>query len=33
VLDESLDVLRDVATATSFGTKIAINWLCENDSD
>jgi len=22
-----------VAMATSFGTKIAINWLCVNDSD
>jgi len=26
-------VLRDVAMATNFGTKIAINWLCVNDSD
>jgi len=25
-------VLRDVAMATNFGTKIAINWLCVNDS-
>jgi len=28
-----LAVLRDVATATNFGTKIAINWLYVNDSD
>jgi len=27
-----LAVLRDVAMATNFGTKIAINWLCVNDS-
>jgi len=26
-------VLRDVAMATNFGTKIAINWLCVNDSN
>jgi len=26
-------VLRDVAMATNFGTKIAINWLFVNDSD
>jgi len=26
-------VLRDVAMATNFGTKIAINYLCVNDSD
>jgi len=26
-------VLRDVAMATNFGTKIAINWLCVDDSD
>ena len=25
--------LRDVAMATNFGTNIAINWLCVNDSD
>jgi len=24
---------EDVAMATNFGTKIAINWLCVNDSD
>ena len=28
-----LEVLRDIAMATNFGTKIAINWLCVNDSD
>jgi len=33
VLDEGPAVLRDVAMATSFGTKIAINWRCVNDSD
>jgi len=27
VLDGSLQVLRDVAMATNFGSKIAINWL------
>jgi len=32
VLDGGLAVLRDVAMATNFGTKIAINWLCVNDS-
>ena len=26
-------MLRDVAMATNFGTKIAINWLCVDDSD
>jgi len=26
-------VLRDVAMATNFGTKIAINWLRVDDSD
>jgi len=26
-------VLRDVAMATNFGIKIAINWLCVNDSN
>jgi len=26
-------VLRDVAMATNFWTKIAINWLCVDDSD
>ena len=25
-------MLRDVAMATNFGTKIAINWLCVDDS-
>jgi len=33
VLDEGSEVLRDVAKATNFGTKIAINWLYVNDSD
>ena len=33
VLDTGPEVLRDVAMATNFGTKIAINWLCVNDSD
>jgi len=33
VLDGGPEMLRDVAIATSFGTKIAINWLCVNDSD
>ena len=33
VLDGGPTVLRDVAMATNFGTKIAINWLCANDSD
>jgi len=28
-----IDCLRVVAIATNFGTKIAINWLCVNDSD
>jgi len=27
------ELLRDVTMATNFGTKIAINWLCVNDSD
>ena len=33
VLDGGPAVLRDVAMATNLGTKIAINWLCVNDSD
>jgi len=33
VLDGGPAVLRDVAMATNFGTKIAINWLCVNDSE
>jgi len=33
VLDGDPYVLRDVAMATNFGTKIAINWLCVDDSD
>jgi len=28
-----IDCLRVVAMATNFGTKIAINWLCVNDSN
>jgi len=28
-----IERLRVVAMATSFGTKIAINWLCVNNSD
>jgi len=33
VLDGGPAALRDVAMATSFGTKIAINWVCVNNSD
>jgi len=33
VLDRGPAVLRDVAMATNFGTKIAIKWLCVNDND
>jgi len=33
VLDGGPAVLTDVDMATNFGTKIAINWLCVNDSD
>jgi len=33
VLYGSADVLRDIAMATNFGTKIAISWLGVNDSD
>ena len=33
MLDEGPAVLRDVAMATNYGTNIAINWLCANDSD
>ena len=33
VLDGCPEVLSDVAMATNFGTQIAINWLCVNDSD
>jgi len=33
VLDGGPAVLRDVAAATIFGTKIAINCLCVNNSD
>jgi len=32
VLDGGPVVLRDVAMVTNFVTKIAINWLCVNDS-
>jgi len=28
-----IECLRVVAMAANFGTKIAINWLCVNDSD
>jgi len=33
VLDGCPEVLRDVAMVTNFGTRIATNWLCVNDSD
>ena len=33
LLDGGPAVLRNVAMATNFGTKIAIDWLCVNDSD
>ena len=33
VLDGGPETLRDVAMATNFGTKIAINWFGVNDSD
>jgi len=33
VLDEAPDVLRDIAMATKFGTKIAINRLCVSVKD
>jgi len=33
VLDGVPEVLRDVAVATNFGPKFAINCLCVNDSD
>ena len=33
VLDGGPAVLMDVAMATNFGTKLAINWLCVNYSD
>jgi len=29
MLDGGPEVLTNVAKATNFGTKIAINWLCE----
>jgi len=33
VLDGGPPVLRDVAMATNFGTKVAVNWLYVNDSN
>jgi len=33
VLNGGPAVMRDVAMETNFGTKIAINWHCVNDSD
>jgi len=33
VLDGGPEVLRDVVMATNFWTKIAINWLCVNNSN
>jgi len=33
VLDGGPALLRDIAMATNFGTNIAINWLCVNNSD
>ena len=33
MLDGGPAVLRNVAMPINFGTKIAINWLCVNDSD
>jgi len=33
MLDRGPAVLRKVAMATNIGTKIAINWLCGNDSE
>jgi len=33
VLDASPEMLTDVAMVTNCGTKIAIGWLSENDSD
>jgi len=33
VLDGGPEMLRDVAMATYFETKITINWLCVNDRD
>jgi len=33
VLDGGPEVLRDIAMATNFGSKIAINWLYVNDSE
>jgi len=33
VLNGGPEVLKDVTMATNFGTKIAVNWVCVNDSD
>ena len=33
VLDGGPAMLRDIAMATNFGTKIAISWLCVKGSD
>jgi len=33
VLDGGPAVLRDVAMTTNYGTNIAINWFCVDDSD
>jgi len=33
VLDRGTAVQKDVAMATNFGTKIAINWHCANNND
>jgi len=33
LLDGGPEVLTDVAMLTNFVTKVAINWLCVNDSD
>ena len=33
VLDGVPEVLRDIAMATNFGSKIAINWLYVNESE
>ena len=30
---DDIECLRVVAMATNFQTKMAINWLCMNDSD
>jgi len=33
VLDGGPEVVRNVAVVTNFETKIAVNWLCANDSN